>query len=157
MPIDHADVITSGGATAFLNLVLYLLERFGGRERASLAAKVLLVDGHRQSQLPYVAALPGRFHDDLLVHAIQQHIDRHLEERLQVGQLASQFGLSSRTLTRRFALATGDGHRSMYGTRAFSTASVCSRRRATRSMRFVVMPRTTIRQHFDACSSRPPA
>jgi transcriptional regulator GlxA family with amidase domain len=109
MVIDHGDVITSGGATAFLNLVLYLLERFGGRERASLAAKVLLIDGHRQSQLPYVAALPGRFHDDLLVHAIQQHIDGHLEEPLQVGQLASQFGLSSRTLTRRFASATGDG------------------------------------------------
>jgi transcriptional regulator GlxA family with amidase domain len=109
MVIDHGDVITSGGATSFLNLVLYLLERFGGRERANLAAKVLLIDGHRQSQLPYVAALPGRFHDDLLVHAIQQHIDGHLEESLQVGRLASQFGLSSRTLTRRFASATGDG------------------------------------------------
>jgi transcriptional regulator GlxA family with amidase domain len=109
MVIDHGDVITSGGATAFLNLVLYLVERFGGRERANLAAKVLLIDGHRQSQLPYVAALPGRFHDDLLVHAIQQHIDGHLDEPLQVGKLASQFGLSSRTLTRRFASATGNG------------------------------------------------
>src|SRR5215472_5204628 len=107
--IDHGDVITSGGATAFLNLVIYLLERFGGRERANLAAKVLLIDGHRQSQLPYIAALPGRFHDDLLVHAIQQHIDQHLDEPLEVGQLASQFGLSTRTLTRRFAAATGDG------------------------------------------------
>jgi transcriptional regulator GlxA family with amidase domain len=46
MVIDHGDVITSGGAT-FLNLVLYLVERFGGHERANLAAKVLLVDGHR--------------------------------------------------------------------------------------------------------------
>jgi len=109
MIVDHGDVITSGGATAFLNLVLYLLERFGGRQRANLAARVLLIDGHRQSQLPYIAALPGRFHDDLLVHAIQQHIDGHLDEPLQVGQLASQFGLSSRTLTRRFAAATGDG------------------------------------------------
>src|SRR5215472_7835910 len=109
MVIDHGDVITSGGATAFLNLVLYLLERFGGRERAILAAKVLLIDGHRQSQLPYIAALPGRFHDDLLVHAIQQHIDLHLDEPLEVGQLASQYGLSTRTLTRRFASATGDG------------------------------------------------
>jgi transcriptional regulator GlxA family with amidase domain len=109
MVIDHGDVITSGGATTFLNLVLYLLERFGGHERANLAARVLLIDGHRQSQLPYVAALPGRFHDDLLVHAIQQHIDGHLDEPLQVGQLASEFGLSSRTLARRFVSATGDG------------------------------------------------
>ena len=33
-------VITSGGATAFLNLAIYLVERFGGQERANLAARV---------------------------------------------------------------------------------------------------------------------
>jgi transcriptional regulator GlxA family with amidase domain len=109
MIIDHGDVITSGGATTFLNLVLHLVERFGGHQRANLAAKVLLVDGHRPSQLPYTAALPGRFHDDLIVHGIQQHIDGHLHEPLLVGQLAAQFGLSSRTLSRRFASATGRG------------------------------------------------
>jgi transcriptional regulator GlxA family with amidase domain len=109
MVIDHGDVITSGGATAFLNLVLHLVERFGGYERANLAAKVLLVDGHRPSQLPYVAALPGRFHGDLVVHEIQQHIDAHLDEPLRIGKLAAQFGLSSRTLSRRFASATGHG------------------------------------------------
>jgi transcriptional regulator GlxA family with amidase domain len=109
MIIDHGDVITSGGATAFLNLVLHLVERFGGHERANLAARLLLVDGHRPSQLPYVAALPGRFHDDLVLHEIQQHIDAHLDESLWVGKLAAQFGLSSRTLSRRFLGATGHG------------------------------------------------
>jgi transcriptional regulator GlxA family with amidase domain len=107
--IDNGDVITSGGATAFLNLVLYLVERFAGHERANLAAKVLLVDGHRPSQLPYVAALPGRFHNDLVVHEIQQHIDWHLDEPLLISKLAEQFGLSSRTLSRRFTDATGRG------------------------------------------------
>jgi transcriptional regulator GlxA family with amidase domain len=109
MIIDHGDVITSGGATAFLNLALYLVERFGGHERANLAARVLLVDGHRPSQLPYVAALPGRDHGDLVVHAIQQHIDGHLDKPLQVGKLAAQFGLSGRTLLRHFESATGLG------------------------------------------------
>jgi len=109
MVIDHGDVITSGGATAFLNLVLYLVERFGGHERVNLAAKVLLVDGHRNSQLPYLAALPGRSHDDRVVHGIQQHIDTNLDEPLRIGKLAAQFGLSSRTLSRRFESATGRG------------------------------------------------
>ena len=109
MIIDHGDVITSGGATAFLNLTVYLLERFGGPERARLAAKLLLVDGHRPSQLPYVAALPGRFHGDLVVHQIQQHVDAHLDEPLRIGEIAAQFGLSSRTLSRRFESATGHG------------------------------------------------
>jgi transcriptional regulator GlxA family with amidase domain len=107
--IDTGDVITSGGATAFLNLVLYLIERFGGHERANLAAKVLLIDGHRRSQLPYVAGLPGRSHDDPVIHEIQAHIDAHLDEPLRITKLASQFGLSPRTLSRRFISATGHG------------------------------------------------
>jgi transcriptional regulator GlxA family with amidase domain len=107
--IDTGDVITSGGATAFLNLVLYLIERFGGHERANFAAKVLLIDGHRRSQLPYVAGLPGRSHDDPVIHEIQAHIDAHLDEPLRITKLASQFGLSTRTLSRRFISATGHG------------------------------------------------
>ena len=109
MIVDTGDVITSGGATAFLNLVLYLVERFAGHERANLAAKVLLVDGHRPSQLPYIAFRHERAHGDVIVHQIQQHIDLHLGDPLRVTELASLFGLSERTLSRRFAAATGHG------------------------------------------------
>jgi transcriptional regulator GlxA family with amidase domain len=109
MIIDTGEIITSGGATAFLNLVLYLIERFGGHERANLAAKVLLVDGHRPSQLPYIAFSPRRSHGDGIVHQVQQHIDLHLDQPLRIGELASTFGISSRNLSRRFTTATGRG------------------------------------------------
>ncbi|HSS11945.1 MAG TPA: helix-turn-helix domain-containing protein [Acidimicrobiales bacterium] len=112
MVVDNGDVITSGGATAFLNLALYLIERFGGHDRANFAAKVLLVDGHRPSQLPYVAFSPGRSHEDMIVHDVQQHIDAHVDEPLRIDKLASQFGLSTRTLCRRFEAATGNGPQS---------------------------------------------
>jgi transcriptional regulator GlxA family with amidase domain len=107
MIIDTGDVITSGGATAFLTLVVYLLERFGGHERANVAAKMLLIDGHRSNQLPYVAGPHNRSHNDPIVHEIQAHIDAHLDEPLRIRKLAVQFGLSSRTLTRRFIACTG--------------------------------------------------
>jgi transcriptional regulator GlxA family with amidase domain len=45
----------------------------------------------------------------LIVHQIQQHIDLHLEDPLRMSDLASRFGLSERTLSRRFAAATGHG------------------------------------------------
>ena len=109
MIIDNGDVLTSGGATAFLNLALYLVERFAGHDRANLAAKVLLVDGHRPSQLPYIAFGRDRTHDDVIVHQIQQHMDLHLSEPLRITELAARFGLSERTLSRRFAAATGRG------------------------------------------------
>ena len=111
MIVDNGDVITSGGATAFLNLALYLTERFAGHDRANLAARVLLVDGHRSSQLPYVAFGRERAHDDVIVHQVQQHIDAHLGEPLRVAEIAAVFGLSERTLSRRFAAATGRGPR----------------------------------------------
>ena len=109
MIVDNGDVITSGGATAFLNLVLYLVQRFAGHDRANLAARVLLVDGYRPSQLPYVAFGRERAHDDVIVHQVQQHIDSHLGEPLRIAELAASFGLSERTLSRRFAAATGHG------------------------------------------------
>ena len=109
--IDTGDIISSGGATAFLDLVLYLVERFGGRERANLAAQALLIDA-RLSQLPYLSPIRARAHNDVIVRDIQEHIDAHLDDPIQVGTLAEQFGVSERTLTRRFTAATGLGPQS---------------------------------------------
>lgn len=101
--IDHGDVITSGGATTFLDLALYLVERFGGRERANAAARVLLIDGARTSQLPYVTyGAARRDHDDEVVHRAQDLIDANLAGVVRIADLARQVGLSSRTLGRRF-------------------------------------------------------
>ena len=44
MIVDAGDVISSGGATTFLTLVIYLTERYGGHDRAVLASKVMLID-----------------------------------------------------------------------------------------------------------------
>lgn len=100
--VDAGDVITSGGATTFLSLVVHLVERFGGHERAALARKVLLIDGGRTSQLPYLAFTPARDHDDDLVRRVQDYIDAHLDAPIRSDALAREFGVSPRTLARRF-------------------------------------------------------
>ena len=105
--VDDGDAISSGGATAFLTLVLYLVERYGGHARAALAAKVLLVDGHRTSQLPFIGFSATRNHGDPLVRDIQDHIESHLDDRLETDELANRFALSARSLSRRFGAATG--------------------------------------------------
>jgi transcriptional regulator GlxA family with amidase domain len=106
--IDHGDVITSGGATTFLDLAIYLVERFAGRERANAAARVLLIDGTRTSQLPYVThGASDRDHDDGLVHRVQNLIDAELAGPLPLHDLAHHVGLSGRSLTRHFQHALG--------------------------------------------------
>jgi transcriptional regulator GlxA family with amidase domain len=104
--VDAGDVITSGGATTFLSLVIYLVERFGGHERAALARKVLLIDGGRTSQLPYLAFTPARDHGDQLVERVQDYIDSNLGVPIRSDDLARTFGVSPRTLDRRFQAAT---------------------------------------------------
>jgi transcriptional regulator GlxA family with amidase domain len=104
--LDAGDVITCGGATTFLSLVIYLVERFGGHERAALARKVLLIDGGRTSQLPYLASTPIREHGDELVLQVQDYIDTNLGTPIRSDDLARRFGVSQRTLARRFRAAT---------------------------------------------------
>lgn len=107
MIVDTGDVITSGGATTFLNLVIYLLERFGGHARAVRAAQVMLVDGDRRSQLPYIAFGSARAHRDDTVHAAQEFMERRLASRVSIDDVARQVAVSVRTLSRRFHAATG--------------------------------------------------
>lgn len=105
MIVDVGDVITSGGATTFLTLVVYLTERFGAHDRAVLASKVMLVDGERRSQLPYVAFARHRDHADKLVHEAQSLMEEDPAGQVSVGDLANLVGVSSRTLGRRFQAA----------------------------------------------------
>ena len=108
--IDLGDIITSGGATTFLDLSLYLIERFAGRERANAAARVLLVDGSRTSQLPYVTlGAVRRDHEDDVVHRAQDLIDAEIGGPLLIEELAGRVGLSSRTLARKFQDTLGRG------------------------------------------------
>jgi transcriptional regulator GlxA family with amidase domain len=107
MIVDSGDVVTSGGATTFLNLVIYLTERFGGHSCAVAAAKLMLVDGDRRSQLPYIAFGSSRGHKDHTVHAAQELIEAHLDESLKIDGVAAHAGVSVLTLARRFKAATG--------------------------------------------------
>ncbi len=108
MIIDSGDVITSGGATTFLNLVIYLMERFGSRERGQMAARLMLIDGDRMSQLPYSGLGSPRTHTDNAVHHAQTAIESDLSGEIGVNALAARVGMSSRTLARRFQQALGE-------------------------------------------------
>jgi len=108
MIVDAGDVISSGGATTFLTLVIYLTERYGSHDRAVLASKVMLIDGERRSQLPYVAVGPYREHGDQLIHKVQSFMETHLTAGVSVDELAAHASVSTRTLDRRFKTATGE-------------------------------------------------
>jgi len=106
--VDEGNVITSGAATSFTDLALYLIELYCGHEAAVLTAKVLLLEMGRYTQLPYTIFSTQKTHDDREVLRIQQFMEHKFNEHLTIEFLARRAGMSGRNFSRRFQRATGE-------------------------------------------------
>lgn len=103
---DEQGLISSGGAYAFTNLILYLVEKFGGRELSVFLAKTFMIDIDRTRQSVYSQFHGAKQHADKTVLQLQDFIERHYAHKFTIGQLAEKHHLVRRTLERRFKAAT---------------------------------------------------
>jgi len=102
------NLICSGATTAFLDLCLYLIEKFGSDELAARCSKALLVEPNRRSQSPYFIFDYQKHHADDKVLKAQYHMEERFAETISVDSMASDLGISPRHFKRRFKSATGD-------------------------------------------------
>ncbi|GLK91027.1 GlxA family transcriptional regulator [Pseudomonas turukhanskensis] len=100
-------VITSGGASAAMDLLLHLVRRFASLELAQQCSKYLLVDAVRSEQSVYVMWSLPKNHGDGEILRVQNWLDDHFAEPLLIDELARQFGFGERNFKRRFKEATG--------------------------------------------------
>jgi len=105
---DNGGIYTSGGALSSLNLILYIIEKYSGREVALYCAKVLQIDIERNSQSPFMLFTGQKAHPDEAIKKVQQFIENNIEERISVDSLAEMFSMSRRSFIRRFKNATND-------------------------------------------------
>jgi transcriptional regulator GlxA family with amidase domain len=105
---DNDNIYTSGGAYSWLNLILYLVEKYAGREIAVTCAKGFQIDYQRSSQSPFIIFSGQKEHEDLLIKKAQEYIEKNVDSRVSVDGLASMLALSRRNLERRFKKATGN-------------------------------------------------
>lgn len=105
---DEHGIYTSGGAYSFLNLILYLVEKYVGREMAVLCAKVFEIEVDRKSQSPFTIFSGQKDHEDVPVRKAQEFIEQNFQQKITVDQLASMLALSRRNLERRFKRATSN-------------------------------------------------
>ena len=101
-------IYTSGGAYAFTNLVIYLIERYGGRELALMTAKGFMIDVDKNNQSLFMIFNGQKDHGDDLVLKVQEHLEKDYHKGLTVGNLADDHATNRRTLERRFKAATGN-------------------------------------------------
>lgn len=107
MFLDHGRLYCSAGVTAGMDLSLYLVEKFCGRQAARQSAKTMVLSMDRQSQMPYDCLLNRKSFADPVVAKAKEWLEKNKTKTVDYNQLAEKYNLSRRTLERRFKKATG--------------------------------------------------
>ena len=105
--VDEGRVLCAGSTTAFLDLAVYLIDRFVGHAIAVATAKSLCIDMVHRSQQPFFLYVAPKDHGDAGVLELQTWLEGHYSGPIEAAQLARQGAMSQRTLNRRFRSATG--------------------------------------------------
>lgn len=105
--VDGGDYICCGGVSAWMDLSLHLLTRFAGKDIARRCAKIMLMDPHREHQTPYGMGGFRKNHNSKEIFKVQQFIEDHYSEPIQLKDMAAVACLGERTFIRHFRTATG--------------------------------------------------
>lgn len=105
---DEHGIYTNGGAYSFLNLMIYLIEKYFDRQTAIYCSKVFQIDMDRQSQSAFIIFKGQKMHEDEMVQQAQSYIENKVEEKISIERLASRLAVSRRQFDRRFIKATGN-------------------------------------------------
>lgn len=105
---DGGRLVTSGAATAWHDLALYLVARHVGPATAQALARFHLLQWHRGGQAAFQVFHPATDHGDAVVLAAQRWIADNYAVAAPVAEMVRRSRLSSRTFKRRFRAATGE-------------------------------------------------
>ena len=106
--VDEGSVLTAAGASAAIDATMHLIARDHGSAVAASVSRITLAAPHRgggQRQFverPRVASTGGGSSSE-----IQEWLPTRIDEPLVLRTVADRFGMSVRTLTRRFRAETG--------------------------------------------------
>jgi transcriptional regulator GlxA family with amidase domain len=101
-------LVTSGAATAWHDLALYLVARHVGPATAQALARFHLLQWHRGGQAAFQVFHPRTDHGDAVVLAAQRWIAHNYAVAAPAAEMVRRSQLSSRTFKRRFSAATGE-------------------------------------------------
>lgn len=106
--VDDSDTYTAGSATAFLNLTLYLIEKFCGHQLSLMTSKMMLIDTNKTSQYSYAIFRPQKNHNHENILKAQEHLELNFNKSIKISELADLANMSLRNFTRKFKKATGN-------------------------------------------------
>ena len=105
---EQQGLYSSGGATSYWNLLLYLVEKYAGRDMAITASKVFALEIDRKSQSPFIMFNGQKTHEDEPIKKAQEFIEANIAERISIEDLAMKYAIGKRHFERRFKKATNN-------------------------------------------------
>lgn len=105
---EEEGIYTSGGATSYWNLLIYLVEKYTNRETAILTAKVFAIDIDRHTQSPFMIFKGQSKHTDEPIKKAQKFIENNFQDKITIDQLSAMFAVGRRSFERRFKKATSN-------------------------------------------------
>lgn len=105
---EQQGLYSSGGATSYWNLLLYLVEKHAGREMSILASKMFALEIDRKSQSPFIMFNGQKTHEDGPIKKAQEFIESNVNERISIESLADKYAIGKRHFERRFKKATNN-------------------------------------------------
>ncbi len=105
---EEKRIYSSGGANSYWNLLLYLVEKYTDRETAILASKYFAIDIDRDSQAVFAMFKGQKSHADEAIKKAQEYIEKNIQEKMTIDELAAFVAIGRRSFERRFKQATGN-------------------------------------------------
>jgi transcriptional regulator GlxA family with amidase domain len=105
---DESGIYTNGGAYSFLNLMIYLVEKYYDRQTAIYCSKVFQIEMDRNSQSAFIIFKGQKLHGDEMVKKAQAYIEKNPHEKISIEHLSAKFSVGRRNFDRRFIKATGN-------------------------------------------------
>jgi len=105
---DQDGIYTSGGAFSSIKLVLYLIEKFCGREVALWISKRFSIDMDHISQAHFAVFTGQHQHNDNEILQSQNYIEQHYSTNLSIDDVSASVNMGKRNFIRRFKAATNN-------------------------------------------------
>jgi transcriptional regulator GlxA family with amidase domain len=101
-------IYTNGGGYSFLNMALFLVEKYFDRPTAIFCSKIFQIDIDRTSQSAFSIFRAQKDHGDEVICEAQTYIEENLGAKISFEDLAIKLAVSRRNFDRRFIKATGN-------------------------------------------------
>ncbi len=105
---DAGGLMCADAISSSLDLVIACVGDLYGREVAEHVASEFLMGIRRSYTVANLAFDGQKYHGDRLILSVQRWFERNVDKPVLLHRVAREFGMSTRTLSRRFKSATGE-------------------------------------------------